>query len=125
MATKSMAYDNAAYEAVILTGGILTGASGRAGYAAFTTVLLKSVQVASVTAGTAADAKTLMIIRQSTATTTTALRTDTAAVNSINYAQTSTLSAGDSVYVVKGADLTELAVVGFELVIAPGSNVTV
>lgn len=125
MATKSMAYDNAAYEAVIVHGGPLVGATGRAGYAAFTTTLLKSVTVNVVTAGTAADAKTLYIVRQSTATTTTALRTDTAALTVANYAQTSTLSAGDTAYVAKGADLTEVGFASFELVLTPGANVTV
>jgi len=121
---KNMAYDHAAYLAVLTTGGQLSGASGKVGYAAFTTMLLKSVQINLVTAGTAADAKTLFIVRQGTATTTTVLKTDTAAVGGANYAQTTTLSAGDSCYVAKGADATEVGQASFELVIAGGANVT-
>lgn len=124
MTTKSMAYDNAAYQAVITSGGALVGATGRVGFVAWTTTLLKSVQLTAITAGTAADAKTLYIVRQGTATTTTALKTDTAAVGSINYAQTSTLSQGDAAYVAKGADLTEVGFASFELVLTPGASVT-
>lgn len=121
---KNMAYDNAAYVAVLTVGGQLSGNAGKVGYAAFTTMLLKSVQINLQTAGTAADAKTMTIIRQGTATTTTVLKTDTAAVGGANFAQTATLSAGDSVVLTKGADATEVGQCSFELVLTPGANVT-
>lgn len=122
---KSMAYDNAAYQAVLVAGGRLNGNGGKVAFAAYTTMLLKSVQINLVTAGTAADAKTLTIIRQGTATTTTALKTDTAALGGFNTAlATTTLSAGDSVALTKGADATEDGQVTFELVLTPGANVT-
>ena len=121
---KSMVYDAPAYLAVLTVGGQLSGNAGKVGYAAFTTMLLKSVQINLQTAGTAADAKTLFIVRQGTATTKTVLKTDTAAVGGANYAQTATLSAGDSCYVAKGADATEVGQCSFELVLTPGAAVT-
>lgn len=126
MTTKSMSYDHPAYEAVAQTPlGTLSGNAGvTQRFAAVASTLLKSVNVTYVTAGTAADAKTLLVVSQGTATTTNVLHTRTGAVGVVTATRTETLAAGDVVYVLKGADATEVAAVSIETVIVPGANVT-
>ena len=124
--TKSMSYDNAAYEAVMLVpAGTASGSAGvTQRFCAFTTTLLKSVTIKAVTAGTVADIKSL-IINSGSSTSTTALTTLTAVSGAgTNVLTTNTLSAGDAVWVVKGTDATEVDAVTFEMVIVPGASVT-
>ena len=128
MATKNMAYDNPAYQAVLAYGGsVAAGASGTSPrFVAFCTTLLKSVSFKATTAGTAADIKTLLI-NSGSATSTTVLATMTAA-----YAGTgttcvlaaTTLTAGDAAWILTGSDATEVIGVTFELVLAPGATVS-
>lgn len=123
--TKQAMYDNAAYLAVNQAGGTLSGNAGQVRFAAFTSVLLKSIQLNYITAGTAADAKTMLVITGGTSTTTTVIHTRTAFTGSVNYLPAATtLSAGDTVSVLKGADATEISVVTFETVLQPGTSVT-
>lgn len=126
MATKNMSYDNPAYQAVAQTPvGTLSGAAGvTQRFAAVTTTLIKSINVTYVTAGTVADAKTLLVVSQGTSTTTTVLHTRTAATGVVTTTRTDTLSAGDVAYVLKGADATEVSAVTLETVILPGASVT-
>jgi uncharacterized Fe-S center protein len=124
--TKNAAYDNAIYLAVVQAPlGTLSGAAGvTQRFVAITTTLLKSVNIKCVTAGTVADAKTLLI-NSGSSTSTTVLCTHTAfAGTGTNVTTTQTLSAGDAAWVLKGADATEVSGVGFELVILPGASVT-
>lgn len=126
MTTKAMSYDNPAYLAVAQTPlGTLSGNVGvTQRFAAIATTLIKSVNVTYFTVGTAADAKTLLIISQGTATTTNVLHTRTAALGVVTATRTDTLSAGDVAYVLKGADATEVSAVTIETVLVPGASVT-
>lgn len=126
MTTKAMSYDNPAYQAVAQTPlGTLSGAAGvTQRFAAIATTLIKSVNVTYVTAGTVADAKTLLIVTQGTATSTNVLHTRTGATGVVTATRTDTLSAGDVAYILKGADATEVACATIETVIVPGANVT-
>ena len=126
MTTKAMAYDHPTYTAVQqISGGNLSGNGGTTQrFAAIATTLLKSITVTYVTAGTVADAKSLLVVSQGTATTTTALHTRTGAVGVVTATRTETLSAGDVAYIVKGADATEVSCATFETVILPGASVT-
>ena len=127
MATKSMAYDNAAYEAVLPVAlGTITGASGNSQrFAAFTTMLIKSVTLKTVTAGTSASQVLNLFTLSGTTTTTTALTTYGSAVNTFtNVTTTLTMSQGDACWISKGTDATDVFACGLEMVILPGANVT-
>lgn len=128
MATKSMAYDNAAYEAVLPVAlGSLTGASGTTNrFAAFTTLLIKSVEITVVTAGTSASQVINLFTLSGTATTTTALTTygSAQAKNGTNVTSTLSMVVGDACWVGKGTDATDVFAVGMECVVLPGASVT-
>lgn len=130
MATKSMAYDHPAY-IVPVTSSDVVGAGATttfARFAAYTAMLLKSVQVSVATLGTASSACT--IYKLSSGTTTTSLGAyamSTSAVGTttnILITAGGTMAQGDSLYVVTGADATARQVVAYELNIIPGANVT-
>ncbi len=128
MTTKSMAYDNAAYEAVSCVPFVTAAGSGAAGqkFCAFTALLLKSVTVRPTTAPGTSDVISLISI-SGTTTTTTAITTfgsgATAAVNaSVNSIP---LNQGDLFYVVNGTDTTAVLAGAIEYVIQPLANVTV
>ena len=127
MATVSMAYDHPAYIARITAGGSV-GVSGSYRYAAFTTMLLKSVQLAGNIAQATSNTYVVYAMSQG-GTSTTTLGTATFTANNMakktNVTSTLTLSQGDSVSVVGGAaDATGVIAVGVELEILPGATVT-
>lgn len=127
MATKSMRYDHPAYIARLTVGGEL-GQSARFSFAAFTTMILKSVQFASSVAY--ATANTIVLYKVSALDTSTAtLGTATMSTAMTNYpsiASTTTFSAGDCLAAVSGAsDSTGKAAVGVEFHLQPGASVTV
>ena len=137
MAQRSMNYDHPAYTVPhITTADVLaTTASSSGRFAAFTTMIAKSAQVAVITAGTGTGAGAVgvntmtfqKIATGGTAITTFALTNMTtyAAGYTTNVALTGTLSAGDAFSVLKGAEATGVYSVGIEWLIAPGANVTV
>ena len=127
MATVNMAYDHPAYLARITAGGSI-GNSGSYRYAAFTTMLLKSVQLAGNIAQATSNTYVVYVMAQ-VGTSTATLGTWTATANNMaqttNIVATNTLSAGDSVSVVAGAaDATGVIAVGLELEIQPRASVT-
>ncbi len=127
MSTRSMAYDHPAYTARITAGGSV-GQSGSYRYAAFTSMLLKSVQLAGSIAQATANTYVVYTISQG-GTSTATLGTFTATANNMaqttNITSTTTLSQGDSVTVTGGAaDATGIIAVGLELEIVPGATVT-
>lgn len=128
MATKNMSYDHPAYTSVgSLTTGNLTGASGAGQkYAAFTSMLIKSITLKPTTAGTSADAASFLQI-SGTATTTTALNTfGSGATGFVNTVLTtnSLMIQGDTFWVQKGTDATGVQVGMIEYVVQPLANVT-
>lgn len=127
MATKNMAYDHPAYLAVYpVTLGSLNGASGNTQrFCSFATMLIKSIQLKTVTAGTSATQVMNLFTVSGTTTTTTALTTFGSAVNTTtNVTTTLTLSQGDVMWVGKGTDATDVLAVGAELAYLPGASVT-
>lgn len=135
MATKSMAYDHPAYIGVgSQSFACAAGASAVSAnkFIAFTNLIVKSVTVAVVTAGTSAGAGNAIIVKQITGqgTTTTALATATLGTNtagvSVNVAITTngTLAQGETLTFTNGTDATGAAVVGVEYVVVPGATVT-
>ena len=129
MATIDMRYDHPQY-LVRLTGGgeVAAAASSRFTFTAFTTALLKSVQLGCVIAlGTT---NTYVVSRISQAgTSTTAIATATFTAGNMaqrsNITSTHVLSQGDSVTVVKGStDGVGIVGVGVELAVVPGATVT-
>lgn len=125
MATKSMAYDAPAYQAVMPLGFNLTGANGAtAKFAAFTDMLVKSITVKATTAGTSNDVITSYKY-SGTATTTQVLTTiGSGVVTGTNVVSTFTLARGDVLGIVKGTDATAVYGVGVEMVIIPTADVT-
>lgn len=129
MTTRNFSYDHPAYLAVQSAnlGTVGAGASAASQrFVAHANLQLKAVNYSTVTVGTGAatDVKTLFILRQGTATTTTALSTTTAAIYVQNITTTNTLSKGDIAYVAKGTDATEVGAASLEYVIIPGADVT-
>lgn len=125
MATKSMAYDAPAYQAVMPLGFSLTGNAGAtAKFAAFTDTLVKSFTVKATTAGTSNDVVTAYKY-SGTATTTHVLTTiGSGVVTGTNVVSTFTLAQGDAIGIVKGTDATAVYGVGVELALVPGATVT-
>lgn len=130
MATRNMAYDHPAYT-VPVTSSDVVGAGATttfARFAAYTAMVLKSVQVSVATLGTASSACTIYKI--STNTTTTSLGSYAMSTQPVGYTTNilitagGTLAQGDSLYVVTGADATARQVVAYELNIVPGASVT-
>jgi hypothetical protein len=126
MATKSMAYDNAAYEAVLLaTLGSVTGSAGvTQRFSAAVQCLLKSVQASVVTAGTSNDIQSIITLSGTTTTTTAFQTLGSGATATKNVTTTLTLAQGDSAWLVKGTDATAVLAVGAELVLVPGATVS-
>lgn len=125
MATKSMAYDAPAYQAVLPLGFNMTGANAAtAKFAAFTDTLVKSITVKATTAGTSNDVVTAYKY-SGTATTTQVLTTiGSGVVTGTNVVSTFTLAQGDAIGIVKGTDATAVYAVGVELAVVPGANLT-
>ena len=127
MTTKSMRYDHPAYIARITAGGEL-GQSASFSYAAFTTMLVKSIEIAGVIAQGTANTYVVYSISQSgTSTTTIGTYTVTAGnlAQSTNITPTTTLSQGDAIRIVSGAaDSVGKVGIGLELAVVPGSTVT-
>lgn len=129
MATKNMAYDHPAYTAVqsanLGTVGAGSGANSQR-FVATANLQLKAVNYSSLTIGTGAatDVKSLLILRQGTATTTQILSTTTAASYVLNILSTNTLAKGDVAWVSKGTDATEVGAASLEFTIVPGADVT-
>lgn len=129
MASKSMSYDHPAYEAVHCAplGTIAAGSGAASGrFVAHVPLTLKAVNYATValSTGTSIDVKTLFIISQGTATTTTPISTNTAVRAVANVTNSSAMAQGDVAYVTKGTDGTETGAASLEYVITPGANVT-
>ena len=127
MSTVNMAYDHPAYLARITAGGSV-GQSGSYRYAAFTTMLLKSVQLAGNIAQATANTYVVYVMAQG-GTSTATLGTWTATANNMaqttNIVATNTLAQGDSVSVIAGsADATGVIAVGLELEIQPRASVS-
>jgi hypothetical protein len=132
MATKNMAYDHPAYLAVQCAPlGSVAAGSGAASqrFVAHAPLTLKAANYSTtiLSTGTSIDIKTLYIIRQGTATTTTVLATNTAAIAVHNVALSGTgaaMARGDQAYITKGTDGTETGSASLEYVINPGADVT-
>ena len=139
MATKSQAYDHVAYEIPVVISGGETGAASRTSYgkfAAFTTMMLKSVTITPTVLGTAggtdAANANLQTIKISGTTTTTIATTTLGSGNALgtytgtNVAVTlTTFSQGDLLQIKNGTDTALKAVVTYEMYIVPGANLTV
>lgn len=132
MATENHAYDAPMYNVPIVVPGLnAAGASAKTcRFAAFTTMLPKSLQATVVTAGTGTGNCTLNVVKiaQGGTAITTLGALITMSTNAAGYTTnvvcTGTISAGDDVYVQHGADATSVFTLGLELRIAPGANVT-
>jgi hypothetical protein len=112
-------------------GSIAAGSAANSQrFVAHAALTLKAVNyaVAVVATGTSIDIKTLFIVRQGTATTTTVISTNTAANAVVNVAlATGTAAAmaqGDYAFLQKGTDGTETGAATLEYVIVPGADVT-
>lgn len=130
MATKNMAYDHPAYQAVVAhQTGNLTGSGGTGTkFVAWSSVIAKSVTVKPTTAGTSNDIVNIVTII-GTSTTTTALTTiGSGATTSTNVAvpgtASATLNQGDQMWVQKGTDATLVMLGAIEHVVVPLANVT-
>lgn len=128
MALRSMAYDHAAYTVPgAWAGSILVGAAALSQrFVAHANLTLKAVNYTTAVIGTGAatDAKTLFILRQGTATTTTALFTTTAAIYATSFLVTNSMAKGDFAYLAKGTDATEVGAFSIEYLITPGADLT-
>lgn len=128
--TKNMSYDHPAYTTVHAANlGTVGAGSGAASqrFTAHAALSIKAVNYSTVTLGTGAatDVKSLLILRQGTATTTQILGTTTAASYVLNVAGTvAALAAGDVAWVAKGTDGTEVGAASLEYVLTPGASVT-
>lgn len=125
MATKNMAYDSPAYQAVLPCGGAISGSGGALRFAAFTDMLVKSVTVKPTTAGTSNDTVTAFKLSGTTTTTQVLATYGSAATAGTNVVGTLTLAQGDALSIVKGTDATGVMAIGLELALVPGANVTV
>ena len=133
MAVTNMSYDHPNYlQPLIIPGLNAAGASAKTcRFAAFTTLLPKSLQATVVTAGTGTGNCTLNVVKiaQGGTAITTLGALITMSTNAAGYTTnvvcTGTISAGDEVYVQHGADATSVFTLGLEVRIAPGANVTV
>ncbi len=138
--TKNASYDNPAYLAVIpVLLGNATGANSTNRFTAWTTMLLKSVQISPVVAGTSTNAvfNLIRVTGTSTGTDTTALSTTTTllatftnnqqvAKNVLTSTSTAigTLVAGDVIWVAQATDATIQFAASAEIVLSPGASVT-
>ena len=135
MATKSFSYDHPSYQAVYSAPvTAVAGASQLYPFVAFTNMLVRSITIKGITAGTSTgDVFTLTLRSAASGTLTNILGTyGSAAVNGTNFSGTSllgtssfiTMAQGDCVAVAKGTDATAVYVVAFEYVIVPAATVT-
>lgn len=128
MATKSMAYDHPAYQAIVPYSSVtVAGANGVCSkFAAFTAQKIKSVTLGVYVASTAAGSQPLLYTKSGTATATTTLTAltsaSTAAIN--NDVSNVALAQGDQFWVTHGTDATAVLAVAIETVIVPGATVT-
>lgn len=126
--TQNASYDNATYQAAqMVCLGTLTGASSQTQrFSAFTSTLIKSINITVVTAGTSAGQVINLFTQSGTTTTTTALTTygSAQAKAGTNVLTTLTLAAGDACWVGKGTDATDVFAVGMEARIVPGASYT-
>lgn len=133
MATKNMAYDHPAYLVPITNSFVTTaGAAGvHAKFIAYTTTLLKSatimVQTAGTTTAAAANDYTFFKVN-GTATTSVGysgnLGTTAAFTLGTNVTLSGTLAQGEMLCAKHGTDATQVAAIGYELLLSPGANVT-
>jgi len=132
MATKNFAYDHPTYLVPqTVSGSIGATALSQFKFPCWTTMVLKSVQIASVVKGTGADTDAWVLQRiqrdatLGTATTSIAqLGTNTAAMVSRNVQGTYTFTQGEFISVMKGTDGTSQYAVSLEVYVSPGANVT-
>lgn len=130
MATKSMAYDHAAYLAPQSVGGVIAaGVSAQFKFPAWCNLILKSAQVQADGAGTGAAQDVVLLHRISNnGTTTTSLAnigTWTAGqFQSTNFQGTFTFTKGDAFAITKGTDATVKYAVSAELYVVPGADIT-
>ena len=126
MATKSMAYDHAAYIVpYVFSGHSAAGANGASPkWTAFTAMKLKSVQQGVVVASTSAS-QSLMYTKSGTTTSTTTLTALTSAsVAPINNAVSVDMAQGDQFWCVHGTDATTSIAWAVEANVTPGATVT-
>jgi len=158
MATKNMAYDHPAYLAVVsqpalsIAGTGITGsATNTQKYAAFTSMLVKSITAISTVLGTSADTCLLFRITNNgttavntvtatytygtvlasaayfgnaTLNTASAVGTSAATSNTLTIGANPALLQGDQWYVQKGTDATCTNVYSVEMAILPLANVS-
>jgi len=129
MATKSQAYDHAAYLVPqIFSGNTTVGANGISQkFAAFTAMQIKACLTSPTIASTAAGSQPLMytISGTTTATTTLTALTSAARTTITNALATAVaLAQGDQVYVTHGTDATASLSVAIECYVTPGANLT-
>lgn len=129
MATRNFAYDHPAYTQVHASSALsaASGSQNACRFAAFTNMLAKSATFTVVTAGTSAGH--LFSVNRVSGTTTTAIGTVTLSTNVAGYTtnmtcNNTTLAQGDVLMVRSGTDATGIAVVTWELQVAPGANLT-
>lgn len=131
MADRDFAYDHPAYlvpEIVNITTTAGNGAISR--FVAFTNVILKSVQVTCVTAGTTAGHTLTFRTITGTGTTTTSigavtLTTNTTGVTTNVPLNNVALARGEMLTITNGTDATGVAAVAVELNVRPGAVFTV
>ena len=128
MATKSMAYDHAAYLTPYVFSGMSTvGANGvTTKFAAFTTMKLKQVVMGPVIASTAAGSQPLVFTKSGTTTSTTTLTVLTSAASAaiVNDVTDVSLAQGDQFWATHGTDATATVAFAFETVVVPGSDIS-
>jgi len=128
MATESMRYDHPAYQAVLPVGlGVtVAGASAITGarFTAFTTMLVKSITMAVVTAGTSTTHAMRSLVYRGGTSTDTAVLTTLGSSGFVNVVSTITMTQGDSLAILQGSDATMVSQAGAELVILPGADIT-
>lgn len=129
MATRDFSYDHPAYLAVypVSLGVNAAGANailnGR--FTAFTTMLVKSITAAVVTAGTSTNHPVRALVYRGGTSTETSLVGTLGTSGYFNATTTLTLSKGDSLGILLSADATQVVQAGAELAISPGASVTV
>ena len=132
MANKSQAYDSPVYlTPQIMVGQIAAAASSVVKFPVWTKMVLKSVQISSVAAGTGAATDEFLLQRVQidptlgTATASlAALATNTAAMYSKNIQGTWTFTQGEFIQVAKGTEGTSQYSVSLEVFLVPGANIT-
>jgi len=131
--TKNMAYDHPNYTAVHMAGAANTAGATATSlrFAAFTSMIAKSLTTTVITAGTGTGNATVLaqkIAAGGTAITTlgplVVMGTNAAGFTTNVLMTNGAISAGDVVSVLHGADAVSVFAVGLEWVITPGGSVT-